>query len=58
MFSTAEDMQELDRSLFLLRKGYLIQKAAVSLFVDWLAGWLVGKLSALGQWQTERIQKL
>ena len=30
MFSTAEDMTELDRSLFLLRKGYFIQKTSVS----------------------------
>ena len=30
MFSTAEDMSELDRSLLLLRKGYVIQKTAVS----------------------------
>ena len=30
MFSTEEDMKELDRSILLLRKGYLVQKGAVS----------------------------
>lgn len=30
MFSTVEDLNELDRSLLLIRKGYLVQKTAVS----------------------------
>ena len=34
MFATEEDMNELDRAVHLLRKGYLVQKSAVSALME------------------------
>ena len=34
MFATEEDMNELDRAVHLLRKGYLVQKSAVSASIE------------------------